>query len=800
MSSQPMISEPPTEQSPLVKVDKSRCSANETEEHHNIAGLSAVRFRLVCGSLWCACFLVAFDSTLVSTLLSDIGSAFHASTQVSWLGTAYLLSVCCFTPIYGRLSDLIGRRNAHLIGLALFTTGTFACAIAPTMYSLIAARFLAGAGGGGVASVSTILLTDLVDLRYRGIFQGYANLLYGLGAALGGPVGGWISDRLGWRAAFYMQVPLLALSIFLIYTFVVIPQPESLLLPPQTYARGEHSRKSQSWRAKLARIDYLGSATLALAVVSLLLSMSIKTSATKPSGGDYTFSDPLIWGLLVSSAIFTTIFLLVEEYYSLEPILPLKLLTHRTPMAIAISSFTMVTVQFSVLYNIPLFFSIVQQKSSSITGAHLLPNSILIGAGSLFVGWVMRRTGKYWWIGVDCALLIMGTSVAMCFWNQHSPDWLTWVAQAPGGFGYAGVLTTSLVALMTHVQRADEGEMAVATSMTYLFRTMGQVLGVAISSAIVQTVVLRDLVENITGPEAVQIIDLIRHSTSSIHTLPKAYQAPAIQAYDHALGSVTRRSYDISSQLLYIIRPQQQVFIKPLKMAWLSSGRSNTELIENMIKSGLIHSPRVAAAMKKVDRKNYVRDESAAYEDSPQSIGFGATISAPHMHAHACEDVIDLLPDDKTGQETSRILDVGSGSGYLTAVFHRLSPASRVIGIDHIPGLVQQSIHNLSKDGIQVVGEHTKDGGGVVMVCGDGRKGSIEHAPFRVIHVGAAAPELPQDLVDQLAKPGRMFIPVGEGSQDVWQIDKSATGQVTKKKLFGVRYVPLTDRHKQWRT
>lgn len=452
------VADTATEQTPLLPATT----------HHNIAGLTPSKLRLVCASLWCATFLVAFDSTLVSTLLSDIGSAFKASTQVSWLGTAYLLSVCCFTPVYGRLSDLIGRRNAHLTGLTLFTLGTFGCAIAPSMPFLIVARFLAGAGGGGVASVSAILMTDLVDLRHRGLYQGWANITFGVGAGLGGPVGGWISDNFGWRLAFHIQVPLLVLNAILIHTFVIIPQQEpSPASPSNSSSRSgildalptsKPANGLQTWKTKLARIDYLGSFTLALTVSSLLLAMSIKTSATKFDGSDYAFSDPIIWGLFVCSGLFAITFLLVESYYSPEPILPLKLLTRRTPIAIALSSFTMVTVQFSVLYNIPLFFTIVQQRSSSSSGAHLLPNSILIGAGSLFVGWIMRRTGKYWWLGVDCAVLIVVSSIGMCFWKKDSPEWLTWIAQAPGGFGYAGVLTTSLVALMTHVQRAGKGE------------------------------------------------------------------------------------------------------------------------------------------------------------------------------------------------------------------------------------------------------------------------------------------------------------------------------------------------------
>ncbi|OCF36560.1 protein-L-isoaspartate O-methyltransferase [Kwoniella heveanensis CBS 569] len=232
-------------------------------------------------------------------------------------------------------------------------------------------------------------------------------------------------------------------------------------------------------------------------------------------------------------------------------------------------------------------------------------------------------------------------------------------------------------------------------------------------------------------------------------------------------------------------------------MAWRSSGSSNADLIDKMAKNGLINSSKVAEAMRKVDRKNYVPDPTWAYEDSPQRIGFGATISAPHMHAHACENLLPFLPSaerDREGTASRSILDVGSGSGYLCAVFHHLAPHSTVVGIDHIQGLVDQSISNLKADGVSA-----RKGGRVIVLCGDGRKGEPEYAPYSIIHVGAAAPQIPQPLIEQLAKPGRMFIPVGEGSQDIWQIDKDAQGAVTKKKLFGVMYVPLTDADKQWR-
>ncbi|EDR03761.1 uncharacterized protein LACBIDRAFT_295156 [Laccaria bicolor S238N-H82] len=223
-------------------------------------------------------------------------------------------------------------------------------------------------------------------------------------------------------------------------------------------------------------------------------------------------------------------------------------------------------------------------------------------------------------------------------------------------------------------------------------------------------------------------------------------------------------------------------------MAWRCSGFSNAELISNLANHGIFHSDRVAAAMSAVDRANYVVDKSDAYDDSPQPIGHGATISAPHMHACASEH---LLPYLNPG---SRVLDVGSGSGYLAAVLHHLvSPGGKVVGIDHIPALVDWSVQNLKNDGLG----GAIDKGEIVMVAGDGREGYASAGPYDAIHVGAAAANVPQSLIDQLASPGRMFIPVGTFMQFIEQIDKDENGKLTRKKVMGVRYVPLTDREKQ---
>jgi protein-L-isoaspartate(D-aspartate) O-methyltransferase len=220
-------------------------------------------------------------------------------------------------------------------------------------------------------------------------------------------------------------------------------------------------------------------------------------------------------------------------------------------------------------------------------------------------------------------------------------------------------------------------------------------------------------------------------------------------------------------------------------MAWRSSGSSNEGLINNLVNNGLITSERVKEAMFAVDRADY--SPRSAYDDSPQTIGFSATISAPHMHASACESLLAFL-----GQG-ARVLDIGSGSGYLTHVLANLvAPDGIVIGVDHIQGLVDMATNNMKKSkGGQTLLESKR----VQFIKADGRLGYREGGPYDAIHVGAAAVSLHQSLVDQLKCPGRMFIPIGSDRymQHIWVIDKKEDGTVEKAKTYSVSYVPLTD-------
>ncbi|KAK8070265.1 Protein-L-isoaspartate(D-aspartate) O-methyltransferase [Apiospora phragmitis] len=279
-------------------------------------------------------------------------------------------------------------------------------------------------------------------------------------------------------------------------------------------------------------------------------------------------------------------------------------------------------------------------------------------------------------------------------------------------------------------------------------------------------------------------------------------------------------------------------------MAWRSSGSSNETLVENLWKHGLLTSPAVKDAFLRVDRAHYA--PASPYEDSPQPIGHGATISAPHMHANAVEALLEyILPpsSSKNGEVSGkagrprRILDIGSGSGYLTHVLAELAGEDGVVvGVEHIRELKELGKRNMAKS---PGGRALLESGRCRFRVGDGRKGWVEPSPreglppvgghagvipaatttqndgddaardggtgngtkdeeggWDAIHVGAAAEKLHEELVRQLRAPGRMFIPVGgrDGwDQYIWTVEKDGEGNVAKRRGYGVRYVPLTD-------
>eukprot|EP00252_Welwitschia_mirabilis_P017379 TRINITY_DN3849_c0_g1_i1.p1 TRINITY_DN3849_c0_g1~~TRINITY_DN3849_c0_g1_i1.p1 ORF type:complete len:318 (-),score=43.35 TRINITY_DN3849_c0_g1_i1:455-1408(-) len=240
-----------------------------------------------------------------------------------------------------------------------------------------------------------------------------------------------------------------------------------------------------------------------------------------------------------------------------------------------------------------------------------------------------------------------------------------------------------------------------------------------------------------------------------------------------------RNNSDLDSDLPFLLR---------MERLWSRGFSGPRALIEHLTQYGGLKSKKVAEVMQKIDRALFVPGGNSPYLDSPMPIGYNATISAPHMHALCLELLEDNL---KPGM---RALDVGSGTGYLTACFAMMvGPAGHAVGIEHIPELVSTSIDNVKRSEAASLMAN----GSLSFHVGDGRLGWPELAPYDAIHVGAAAPEVPKPLIEQLKPGGRLVIPVGDVFQNLQVIDKKLDGSVKVHTRTSVRYVPLTSPEEQ---
>ncbi|KAI0261793.1 major facilitator superfamily domain-containing protein [Gloeopeniophorella convolvens] len=487
----------------------------------------STRYGILAG-IWVATFLSSINTTLVATLLPSISSEFKKSNQASWLGTGYLLAICTFTPLYGRLCNVMGRRGANQIAVVISSIGTLACGLSGNMEVLIAARFLSGMGGGGILTTATIITSDMYDIRSRGLTQGVSSVFNGLGMGLGGPLGGLISDRFGWRWAFLIQMPLFMLSFLLTSTFLRYTTPG----------------KGKSAKEVLKRIDYGGSASLLVAVLSFLVFLSTRFNDEQP------WDAPLVFVPLALAGLFLLIFVAFELRVAREPMLAPFLLKEKIPVLVGMSNFLVANCNFAVMYFFPMWFQTVALTSTSTAGLHLLPNSVSMSCGSMFAGWMMHRTGKYKLLNLVFGAFPFIAAVLITRMREDSGPIQLWLSIIPLGFGNAVVLQTMLIALLAHL---PQSAMAVGTGFGQLFRGIGQVCGVGVASAIFQHKLDVELRLRIQGAGADELIRSIRHSAKLVAILPPDAQRAARDSYALALRAVFTMAA-CSTALAYIVR------------------------------------------------------------------------------------------------------------------------------------------------------------------------------------------------------------------------------------------------------
>ena len=447
------------------------------------------------------------DSTIIATLLAPISTSFASFYSLSWLASAYLIANAACQPLSGRLTDIFSRRSGLLFSNTFFALGTLICGLAASEGMIIAGRVIAGIGGGGLTAISTFVASDLVPLRKRGLWQGIGNICWGLGSGIGGLFGGWINDTWGWRWAFLVQVPFVLISALLVFLKVNVPTKKTEIPP-------------------LKRVDFVGALTLIAALVLLLFGLNA-------GGNTVPWAHPLVLTTLPLSVVFFGLFVYVEENVASEPVIPVRLLLHRTVAASCLTNWFGTMAVFALIFYGPLYFQIVMNLSPAQSGVRLIPQSVGTALGSLGSGIIMRATGKYYWLNLGVESLFVLACLAMCTLALATPAWLPFVYFSLSGVSYGAMLTVNLTGLIAAV---DHEYQAVVTSASYTFRSTGSTIGITVASAIFQNILKRQLWATLGGREgAAEIIGRIRESVDEVKNLPAPWRQLVTDCYMMAL-------------------------------------------------------------------------------------------------------------------------------------------------------------------------------------------------------------------------------------------------------------------------
>ncbi|ODQ80700.1 hypothetical protein BABINDRAFT_160933 [Babjeviella inositovora NRRL Y-12698] len=475
---------------------------------------------LVFSSLFMGIFLAALDGTVVTTLLTVISSDLNAVSNISWIATAYLLSCAAFQPLFGKLSDIFGRKCLIILCNICFAIG---CLMSTTdnVWTLVFARLVTGIGGGGMTSLATITMSDLVSLRKRGLYQGIGNLFFGLGAASGGVMGGIVADILGWRAVFLLQAPIAIISAAFVYKYLNLPEGSPGL--------GYHGSDMMT---KFRCVDFLGSSLLVLSVGGIMAAASL-------GGKEFAYNSYPFVALLATSVLFLLAFVYVELYVSPEPTIPVRLLADRTVLCSSLANWFFTMACYVGLYYVPIFFTSVLGNTPTQNGLRLIPNTIAASAGSLISGIYMKKTGRYYrYIVVTSSFSVFG----FFFLTQMTPtmsNFKQFTVLLLPTFGYSSVVTVTLLALIAAVPASHQ---AATTSIQYAFRSTGSTLGVSIASAIFQHLLKARILinfdnllrENPKLAEKYNIGEIISKSldnTDYIYEAPKVFRTAIRMAY-----------------------------------------------------------------------------------------------------------------------------------------------------------------------------------------------------------------------------------------------------------------------------
>ncbi|MEO8744889.1 MAG: MDR family MFS transporter [Candidatus Dormiibacterota bacterium] len=437
----------------------------------SMMSLAPRRKLAILGAILLTLFLASLDQTVVGTALPRIVTDLNGASLYAWVVSAYLLTSTVTVPIYGKFSDVFGRKVMLMIGVCLFLVGSWLSGASQNMNELVIFRAVQGLGAGALFPIVIAIIGDLYSPRERGRFQGLFGAVFAISFIVGPFLGGWITDHISWHWVFYVNVPFGIASLVVLAT--VLPSA---------------GRR----RASLRDLDYLGIVLFTAGVVPFMLGLTNKGNVSS-TGQLASWTDPDVIGLIAVGIVFIAAFLFVETRAK-EPIIPLELFRLRdfsTSMA-AVSLFGVA--MFAAVIFMPRFYQTVRGISATASGYYIWPLLVGLMGGSIGTGLLISKLGRYKWLMTAGAAVMLVGGFLLTHLTAGVPDWELWLWLGLLGLG----IGPSMAGYTVVVQNAvPVNRLGVATSTLTFLRQMGATVGLAIAGTVFSSSFASRLPENL---------------------------------------------------------------------------------------------------------------------------------------------------------------------------------------------------------------------------------------------------------------------------------------------------------------